>query len=65
MAEAGSDLSLPDGDPSRVLGLDSGCGLRALHSPTPSPSQGGIGGIGAVGVVAEMIEDILAGILPR
>jgi hypothetical protein len=27
MAESGSDFSLPDGDPSRVLGLDSGCGM--------------------------------------
>jgi hypothetical protein len=65
MAEAGSDSPLPGGDPSRVLGLDSGCGLRALHSPTPSPIKGGISGIRTVGVVAEMKEDILAGILPR
>jgi hypothetical protein len=33
MAEAGSDFHLPDGDPSRVLGPDSGCGARALLPP--------------------------------
>jgi hypothetical protein len=50
MAEAGSDSPLPDGDPSRVLGLDSGCALTT-HPPFTNPgwdwwNRGGWGSSG-------------------